>query len=62
MVIYVCETAPKAEQARQVLIDQGFPAAAITAEEVGDFTYDAETYANGTSGDASNCWVVTGRK
>ncbi len=62
MSIYVCDSALKAEQAKQFLINQGYPEAGIKADQSEHVIYDGEKYGGGTSDDQVNCWVVIGRK
>ena len=62
MTVLVCDTAQKAAQARQFLIQNGYADANITDEQVVAFTYDAKSYDGGGSDGSANKVVVIGRK
>lgn len=63
MIVYVCDSALKADAARDYLVSVGYPREGVrVASEVAEFTYDAETYGGGQADSKENVWVVIGQK
>ena len=62
LTVLACDTAAKAAQAQQFLIDSGFAPASITSEQVAVFSYDAAKYDGGTAEILANKFIVIGRK
>ncbi len=61
--VYSCDTAAKAEQAKQYLLQRGYDATGIVvSEQASVFIYDGVTYDGGTHDNLSGKFIVVGRK
>jgi len=60
--VFVYDTEPKAEEAKQFLITGNFPEGGITVEQIKFFNYDAAKLDGGLADVRRNKFVVIGHK